>query len=132
MTPLRRRMLEDMQLRGLAPRTQQSYLAAVQQLALHFHRSPDLLTEEQLRQYFLYLHNEKRLAPNSVNLALNAVDRVLAGQHGVAKFQVAVAISRGGAFYRLLGHAAHGQQARSQLVQSLMKSFAHYPNLPVI
>lgn len=73
MTPLRQRMLEDMQLRGLAARTQESYLAAVQQLALHFARSPDLLTEEQLRQYFLYLRNHKRLAPNTVNVALNAV-----------------------------------------------------------
>ena len=73
MTPLRRRMLEDMQLRGLAVRTQQSYLAAVQQLAVHYGKSPELITEEQLRQYFLYLQNEKRLAPNTVNLALNAV-----------------------------------------------------------
>ena len=64
MTPLRQRMLEDMQLRGLAPRTQESYLAAVQQLALHYHCSPDQITEEELRQYFLYLRNEKRLAPN--------------------------------------------------------------------
>jgi integrase/recombinase XerD len=73
MTPLRQRMLEDMQLRGLAARTQESYLAAVQQLALHFARSPDLISEEQLRQYFLYLRNDKRLAPNTVNVALNAV-----------------------------------------------------------
>jgi integrase/recombinase XerD len=73
MTPLRQRMLEDMQLRGLAARTQESYLGAVQQLALHYHRSPDLLTEDELRQYFLYLCNEKRLAPNTVNVALNAV-----------------------------------------------------------
>ena len=73
MTPLRRRMLEAMQLRGLAARTQESYLAAVQQLAVHYGKSPDRITEEQLRQYFLYLQNEKRLAPNTVNLALNAV-----------------------------------------------------------
>jgi len=73
MTPLRQRMLEDMQLRGLAARTQESYLAAVRQLAVHYGTSPDLLTEEQLPQYFLYLRNEKRLAPNTVNLALNAV-----------------------------------------------------------
>jgi site-specific recombinase XerD len=66
-------MLEDMQLRSLAARTQESYLAAVQQLALHFARSPDLITQEQLRQYFLYLRNDKRLAPNTVNVALNAV-----------------------------------------------------------
>ena len=73
MTPLRQRMLEDMQLRGLAPRTQQSYLGAVQQLALHYGKSPDLLTEQELRQYFLFLCNEKHLAPNSTNVALNGI-----------------------------------------------------------
>jgi integrase/recombinase XerD len=73
MTPLRQRMLEDMQLRGLAARTQESYLAAVQQLAIYYTQSPDLLNEEQLRQYFLYLRNDKRLAPNTINVALNAV-----------------------------------------------------------
>jgi integrase/recombinase XerD len=73
MTPLRRRMLEDMQLRGLAERTQESYLAAVQQLAIHYAKSPDLITDEEVRQYFLYLRNVKHLAPNTVNVALNAV-----------------------------------------------------------
>ena len=73
MTALRQRMLEDMQLRGLAARTQESYLGAVHQLALHFHCSPDLLTEDELRQYFLYLRNVKRVAPNTSNLALNAL-----------------------------------------------------------
>ncbi len=73
MTPLRRRMLEDMQLRGLAPRTQESYLAAVQQLALHYHCSPDQITDAEVRQYFLYLRNEKRVAPNTANVALNAI-----------------------------------------------------------
>lgn len=73
MTPLRQRMLEDMQLRGLAVRTQESYLAAIQQLALHYRKSPELIAEEQLRQYFLYLRNEKRLAPSTVNVALNAL-----------------------------------------------------------
>ena len=73
MTPLRQRMLEDMQLRGLAARTQESYLAAVRQLATHFGRSPDQISEEELRHYFLYLRNEKHVAPNTVNVALNAV-----------------------------------------------------------
>jgi site-specific recombinase XerD len=36
-------------------------------------KSPDLITEQELRQYFLFLRNQKRLAPNSVNVALNAV-----------------------------------------------------------
>src|ERR671933_492848 len=73
MTPLRQRMLEDMQLRGLSERTQETYLAAVQQLAIHYHLSPDLLSEEQVRQYFLFLRNQRHLAPNSINVALNAL-----------------------------------------------------------
>jgi integrase/recombinase XerD len=73
MTALRQRMREAMQLRGLAARTQESYLAAVRQLAVHYDRSPDQLSDEELRQYFLYLRNEKRVAPNTSNVALNAV-----------------------------------------------------------
>ena len=64
MTPLRQRMIETMQLRGLAPRTQESYLAAVRQLAVHYGRSPDQLSDEELRQYFLYLRNDKRVVLN--------------------------------------------------------------------
>jgi integrase/recombinase XerD len=73
MTALRQRMREDMQLRGLAARTQESYLAAVRQLALHYGRSPDQLSEDELRQYFLYLRNEKQVAPNTAHVALNAI-----------------------------------------------------------
>jgi integrase/recombinase XerD len=73
MTPLRRRMLEDMQLRGLAPKTQTIYVHAVQQLAEHFAKSPHLLTEEELRQYFLYLHTEKHVAPSTERVALCAI-----------------------------------------------------------
>jgi site-specific recombinase XerD len=72
MTILRQRMLEDMQLRGLAPRTQQSYLHAVQQLAMHYGKPPDQITEEELRQYFLYLRNEKGAARTTCTVALCA------------------------------------------------------------
>src|SRR4030065_585060 len=58
MTRLRQRMLEDMQLRGLSARTQGCYVAAVRQLAEHYHRSPDAITEEELRQCFLFFANE--------------------------------------------------------------------------
>ena len=50
MTALRRRMLEDLQLRGLAPKTQQCYVAAVQQLARHYGRAPDRPSDAELRQ----------------------------------------------------------------------------------
>lgn len=49
MTELRQRMLEDLRLRGLAPRTQEAYVRAVRQLAAHFHKSPDQISEEELR-----------------------------------------------------------------------------------
>jgi site-specific recombinase XerD len=73
MTPLRQRMIEDMQLRGLSARTQEVYVAAVRQLAEHYRRSPAAITEEELRQYFLYLANEKKVARATATIALCAI-----------------------------------------------------------
>ncbi len=70
MTPLRQRMIEDMQLRGFSARTQECYVAGVRHLAEHYRRSPDQLTEEDLRQYFLYLANEKKVARATATIAL--------------------------------------------------------------
>jgi hypothetical protein len=53
MTPLRQRLIEDLQLRGLSERTQDMSGRAVRQRAAHDHTSPDRLTEEALRQYCL-------------------------------------------------------------------------------
>jgi site-specific recombinase XerD len=63
-------MIQDMQLRGFSARTQECYAAAVGQLAQHFHTSPDRLSEEHLRQYFLYLANEKKVARATATIAL--------------------------------------------------------------
>src|SRR5918998_2538334 len=73
MTPLRQRMQDDMQLRGLSPKTQSVYLFAVQQFATYYAKSPDLITEDELRNYFLYLINEKRVSPGTVSIALSAI-----------------------------------------------------------
>ncbi len=70
MTILRQRMLEDMQLRGLAPKTQEAYLRAVCQLALHYDKTPDQIDEEELRRYFLYLKNERQVSRSSCTVAL--------------------------------------------------------------
>ncbi len=66
MTELRRRMIQDLQLHGYADRTQQSYVAAVNLLAIFFNRSPDLLGDEELRNYFLHLINVKQASRSTV------------------------------------------------------------------
>jgi len=70
MSPLQQRMLEDMQLRGLSARTQEAYARAVWQLAQYYRRRPEQLSDEELRQYFLYLANEKKLARPTATIAL--------------------------------------------------------------
>ena len=70
MTPLRQKMSEDMQLRGLSEITQDRYVRAVRQLAEHYDESPDKITEEELRQYFLYLKNDKKAARSTCTIAL--------------------------------------------------------------
>jgi len=70
MTPLRQRMLEDLQLRGLSERTQEMYVRAVRQLAEHYHKSPARITEEELRDYFLYLKNVTHYSRSATTIAL--------------------------------------------------------------
>jgi len=73
MSRLRQRMLEDMQLRGFAEKTQDAYLRGVRQLADHFGKSPEEISEEELRQYFLYLKNEKKASRSACSQALCAI-----------------------------------------------------------
>jgi site-specific recombinase XerD len=73
MTPLRQRFIEDMQLRGLAPATQRSYLHYVAEYAKFYNTSPEQLDLEAVRQYELYLLHEKKLSPESINSFVSAV-----------------------------------------------------------
>jgi integrase/recombinase XerD len=70
MSELRKRMIECLQLRGLAERTQEAYTRAVRQLAAHYHKSPDQITEAELRQYFLFLKNSKHYSRNTMTVAI--------------------------------------------------------------
>src|SRR6266513_1739274 len=70
MTELRKRMIECLQLRGLAERTQEAYTRAVRQLAAHYHKSPDQISEAELRQYFLYLKNVKHYSRPTMTVAI--------------------------------------------------------------
>jgi integrase/recombinase XerD len=55
MSPLRRRMIEDMTIRNLSPATQQSYIHAVSKFSRYFGRSPEKLTHEDVRAYQVHL-----------------------------------------------------------------------------
>jgi integrase/recombinase XerD len=72
-TALRQRMLQDLQLAGLSERTQEAYLRSVRQLADHFHTPPDRLSEQQLREYFLHLKNDRQFASGSLVVAYSAI-----------------------------------------------------------
>jgi len=73
MTALRQKMVEDMQLRGLSERTQETYVRVVRQLAEYCHKPPDQVTEAELRHYFLYLKNERHLSRSSCTQVLSAL-----------------------------------------------------------
>lgn len=70
MTVLRQKMIEDMQLRGLSPRTEEAYVRAVRQLAEYCRKSPDQISQEELREYFLYLKNTRRVSRSTQTIAL--------------------------------------------------------------
>jgi len=76
MTSLRRRMIEDMQVRNLSPHTQDSYVQQVSLFARHFTKSPEALGPEEIRSYQLCLTNEKKLAPSSILTALRFLYKV--------------------------------------------------------
>jgi hypothetical protein len=57
MSPLRTRMLEDMRLAGLSAGTQANYIQAVRKLAAHYRRSPDQLSEAEVRSYLVRLRD---------------------------------------------------------------------------
>ena len=73
MTPLRQRMVEDMQVRNLSAHTQKCYVQQVSRFARHFKKSPETLGPEEIRSYQVYLTNEKRLAPGSILIAVAAL-----------------------------------------------------------
>src|ERR1700761_1946978 len=71
-SPLRQRMLEDMNMRRFVPDTQREYIRAVKRLATFLGRSPDTATAEDLRAFQLHL-TETSMQPPSVNATVTAL-----------------------------------------------------------
>lgn len=73
MDELKQRFIEDLQLQGLSESTQRSYVLAMEQLEKHHGQSPAELSEEQVREFFLYLTNERRISRNTMTIKLSAI-----------------------------------------------------------
>jgi integrase/recombinase XerD len=73
MSPLRRRMIDDMQTRNLTPNTQRVYVAQVVRFACHFHKSPELLGPAEIRTYLIHLTQDRRLAASSIIVTVSAL-----------------------------------------------------------
>lgn len=73
MTPLRKRMIDEMQMRNFSPKTIQCYVEIVARFAQHFNRSPDTLGPEEVRTYLLHLVQEKKQSWGTYKQALAAL-----------------------------------------------------------
>ena len=104
MSPLRRRMIEDMTIRNLSPATQQSYLHAVSKFSRHFGRSPDQLGLEDVHAFQLHL-----VATGISWPSLNQIVCALRFFYGVTLGQDAVPERIAG---RVAGRLIRGQDVR--------------------
>ena len=62
MTPLRQKMIRELELQRKSSRTVEAYVYAVQELATHFRRSPERVSVEEVRNFIHYLVTERKLA----------------------------------------------------------------------
>ena len=70
---LYQQMTDDLHLAGMSQRTVHGYLRSVRQLADFSRRSPDKVTESQLRRFFLHLKNERQFAYGSLRVAYSGI-----------------------------------------------------------
>lgn len=73
MTPLRQKLIDEIQLRGFSPHTQDSYVRCVTGLARFYHRAPDQINDDELKTYLLHLLREKKLAVGSLIVAVSGL-----------------------------------------------------------
>lgn len=90
MTPLRQRMLDALQVRGMAQRTQSAYIDAVARMAHHYGRSPEVLSADDVQAYLLHLRRERHLSCSTLN------------QYGCAfRFLYGTVLGRDGAAFQI-------------------------------
>src|SRR5262245_16793046 len=73
MTPLRKRMIETLELRGVSPKTVKLYVDCTARFARYFGKNPEQLGSEEVRKYLLYLVHERKVAWGTYKQALAAL-----------------------------------------------------------
>lgn len=73
MTTLRQKLIDEIQLRGFSPHTQDSYVRWVAGLAQFHHRSPDQIVDDEIKAYLLHLLRIRKLAVSSLIVAVSAL-----------------------------------------------------------
>src|SRR2546427_11058130 len=73
MTALRRRMDEDMVVRGMADRTRETYLWAVEGLARHYHRSPDQISDQEVQAYLRHLLRDRHRSWSTLHIVVHGL-----------------------------------------------------------
>lgn len=96
MTPLRQRTIRELQLQRKSKHTIKAYVAAVQQLAEHYHRSPERISRDEVRDFLHHLIVERKLATGSVNVKLAAIRFLYREVLGQADFDLRIPSRRPG------------------------------------
>jgi len=73
MTPLRQKMVEDMKIHGLSQNTQKTYTQSIATIATYFGRSPETFTDEDLRHYFIYLVDDRKVTWKTTSVILSSL-----------------------------------------------------------
>ena len=73
MTELREKMIKAMELRNFSPITQTAYLSAVTNLAMHYMKSPEEISQDEIEDYLLYLKKDRKLSYSTRNQAISGL-----------------------------------------------------------
>jgi integrase/recombinase XerD len=89
----REKMIEEIRLRNFSHRTEQSYVSAMVGLVKHYRRSPDQLTQDEIRSYLLHL-KERGLSPSSRNVAISGMRFFLPSVSGLERAEAVFATEK--------------------------------------
>lgn len=73
MTPLRQRLIDEIDLRGLATNTKRNYEHWVYELAKYYHRSPDQITDPEIKAFLVWLLRDRKLSASTLTIAVSAL-----------------------------------------------------------